>query len=57
MKKLLKKLGKFEKTSQIKLSKWTRNILYNVITEHAINIRDNHEFGEITRNLNQTTKT
>jgi len=43
MKKLAKKLDKFANTYQIKLSKWTRGVLYDFITKLAEEIRDNEQ--------------
>ena len=40
MEKLVKQLGKFAKVHQIKLPKWTREILYDFIAKLAEEIRD-----------------
>ena len=40
MKKLLKQLGRFDEDTQIKLSKWTRELLYAFLKEFVEGIRD-----------------
>ena len=40
MKKLVKRLNRFDKTWQIKMSNWTRKALYEFITDIATQIRD-----------------
>ena len=43
MKKLTKELDKFAKRTLISLPKVTRNLLYDFITDIAIQIRDKNE--------------